>query len=252
MLELEGVERSIVYCSLVGSHNYNLNELNSDKDYKVFVVPSFDDLYYNQQYSKASIGEDIDYEVHDIRKLASLLWKGNIHFIETLFSEEYYLGPELWAKRMGDILNQKDRLARMNLSYLWDACQGKFFNKFKALEKATAGTKDLFKKYGYDTKQAQHCYRCLDFLERYQKRDFNDFKGAIYYDEGAERDFIINIKQGVFSLDEFKKMVQAKQNEISRLERLYKIQSADNVLHEVLDKQVKKLIRESMISSTVN
>jgi len=37
---------------LVGSHNYNLNNENSDKDYKIFVCPTFEDLYYNKKLSK--------------------------------------------------------------------------------------------------------------------------------------------------------------------------------------------------------
>ena len=32
---------------LVGSHNYNLNTEESDKDWKVFLYPSFDNLYNN-------------------------------------------------------------------------------------------------------------------------------------------------------------------------------------------------------------
>ena len=39
--------RKFAFKSLVGSHNYNLNIETSDKDYKVFVFPTFDDLYFN-------------------------------------------------------------------------------------------------------------------------------------------------------------------------------------------------------------
>ena len=31
--------RTVAFKSLVGSHNYNLNTPESDKDYKVFVLP---------------------------------------------------------------------------------------------------------------------------------------------------------------------------------------------------------------------
>jgi predicted nucleotidyltransferase len=232
---------------MVGSHNYNLNDEYSDLDYKVFVLPTFDDLYYNNQYSTDKVvGTDMDYDVHDIRKLATLLWKANINFIETLFSEEYHVGSDVWGWRMRDILEQKDRLARMNLPYLWDACQGIYYNKFKLLEKGTAGTIHLVEKYGYDTKQAQHCYRCLDLLERYLENDFNDFKLAIWYKDGAARDFLLQVKQGFYTLDEFKKIVQAKRKDISRLEELYKIQAPLYHLREWLDEQVKELIRDSM------
>ena len=37
--------------ALVGSHNYNLNTPESDKDYKLFVLPTFDDLYSREDYT---------------------------------------------------------------------------------------------------------------------------------------------------------------------------------------------------------
>ena len=54
--------RKFAFKSLVGSHNYNLNIETSDKDYKVFVFPTFDDLYFNKSYSKSCIGETEDYD----------------------------------------------------------------------------------------------------------------------------------------------------------------------------------------------
>ena len=36
---------------LTGSHNYNMNTPESDKDYKIFVLPTFDDLYHGKEFS---------------------------------------------------------------------------------------------------------------------------------------------------------------------------------------------------------
>ena len=47
--------RETVFKALVGSHNYNLADKNSDKDYKVFVLPTFEDLYNGVQYSKQTV-----------------------------------------------------------------------------------------------------------------------------------------------------------------------------------------------------
>ena len=38
-------DRQWLIKALVGSHNYNLNTETSDKDYKVFVLPTFNELY---------------------------------------------------------------------------------------------------------------------------------------------------------------------------------------------------------------
>ena len=53
--------RVSVLKALVGSHNYNLNTPESDKDYKLFVLPTYDDLYERKDYSVSveSSKEDI-------------------------------------------------------------------------------------------------------------------------------------------------------------------------------------------------
>ena len=42
--------RNVAFKALVGSHNYNLNTSDSDKDYKLFVIPTLDDLYFNKSF----------------------------------------------------------------------------------------------------------------------------------------------------------------------------------------------------------
>jgi predicted nucleotidyltransferase len=247
MIKFPGVNRPILYQCVVGSHNYNLNEPDSDRDYRVFVCPTFDDLYYGKQYSAASVGTDVDYTAHDIRKLAELMWKGNINFIETLFADDYYAAAEAGCF-FHNILTRREELARINLSNLWDAGQGMSQNKFNNLKKGTSGTRHLVDKYGYDTKQALHCYRCLDLLERYNAFGFLNFKQALWYEEGPERDFMMEIKNGCFTLDEFKEMVQMKQKEVNRLKEIYKSQEPDSDLHNWLDNQVKELI-ETVITA---
>lgn len=115
-------------------------------------------------------------------------------------------------------------------------------NKFKLLKKGTSGTRHLVNTYGYDTKQALHCYRCLDFLERYNSSGFSSFKQAVWYEEGPQRDFMMKIKNGGFTPDEFRDMVQMKQKEVNRLQDIYKRQEPNSDLRKWLDNQVKKLI----------
>ena len=55
-LKLYNLEHKELLTCLVGSYNYNLNDKNSDKDYKVFVSPTFDDLYSGNQYTISEIG----------------------------------------------------------------------------------------------------------------------------------------------------------------------------------------------------
>jgi len=242
---LDNLERQKVFFCLVGSYNYNLNDAGSDKDYRIFVLPSFEDLYFHKQYSYSHIGPDMDFTVHDIRKLAALLWRGNLNYLECLFSEEYHIEPGIWAQRMYEIIEHREDLARINLPALWNACQGMFANKFKLLTRATQGTRELVRKFGYDTKQAQHCYRCLDFLERFQQIDFASFKAALWYDEGPQRDLLRQIKQGFFTLDEFKALVLHKQKMVNKLAAGYKKMPPDHSRYEWLEEQIREMVRDS-------
>ncbi len=245
MIIFEGLERDPIYWCLVGSHNYNLNTEESDKDYKVFVAPTFKDLYDGDQYTRSYVGSDLDYTVHDIRKLPRLLWKANINFIEVLFSEESSFSEleGVIGQIIAGILIRNNGLARMNLPYLYDACIGMYYTKYNQLMKGTEGTKHLVAQYGYDTKQALHCYRVLDFLERYYIRDFQDFKGAVWYEDGARREFMLNIKQGGLTLKEFELLLHSKRTDIDRLEGSYKKQIPDETLCKWLENQIEALVK---------
>ncbi len=61
--------RPVVLEALSGSHNYNLNTPTSDRDYKVFVAPTFSDLYRGSTIHREWIGIERDVLVHDVRKI---------------------------------------------------------------------------------------------------------------------------------------------------------------------------------------
>lgn len=145
--------RKEMFRALVGSHNYNLNTETSDKDYKVFVTPSFDDLYFNKQFSKSYIGETEDFDCHDVRKVSNLWWKANVNFLEVLFSKELQLSPYLSKSSsylIRSIFKNRDKIVKMNLPYLYNACIGMHLTKKKQIDKETKGTQYLVDKYGFN------------------------------------------------------------------------------------------------------
>lgn len=171
-------DRKVVFKALVGSHNYNLNDETSDKDWKYFVLPTFDDLYEGKMFSTSKVGTEEDYDVHDIRKLGDLFWKANVNFLEVLYSKEFEFGKiidERQSLKLGDIwliqeiFELRESIVTMNLPYLYSACKGMYHEKMKRLTKGTEGTQHLVDKYGYDTKQALHAYRILDFIVRFHE-----------------------------------------------------------------------------------
>lgn len=216
------LNRKILFQALVGSHNYNLNDEHSDLDYKIFTLPTFDDLYHRNQYAKAEVGITADYDVHDIRKLVDLVWKSNINFVEVLFSKNVMMDIINLKKETHFLLKElfglRDEIAVMNLPYLYNACIGMYYSKMKLLHKGTAGTQHLVDKYGWDTKQGMHAYRCLDFLDRFAENNFTSFKDAMYYNDD-ERDVLLKIKYGEVSLPQFEEIVH---NKLQTLEEFYK------------------------------
>lgn len=195
-----------LFRGIVGSHNYNLNTKTSDKDYKVFVLPTFDDLYFGTQFSKSYVSDVEDFDCHDIRKLSNLLWKSNVNFVEILFSTELTINQNLSSKTI-DIINEiflnKEEIARMNLPYLYNACIGMCISKQKIIDKGTSNTQYLVDKYGYDTKAAMSSIRILDFLRRYSENKFISFQKAIKYENNDNsRELLLDIKNGEYNKNE--------------------------------------------------
>lgn len=238
--------RKTAFKALVGSHNYNLNDETSDKDYKYFVLPTFDDLYENKMYSLPSqVSAEMDFDVHDVRKIPNLFYKSNINFVEVLYSTEIqanYMGLDYVPQQINQIFAMKDKIARMNIPYFFHACMGMHFRKMSALNKGTKGTQHLISMFGYDTKQALHSYRLLDFLERFYYNDFNDFKKAITY-EGLDRDFMLSIKHGAYTEQQFRLLVSEKYEKVLTLRDGYDRITTDEETYQMLKQLTRDLVR---------
>ncbi len=42
-------QKDLAFRALIGSQNYNLDDQHSDFDYKCFVVPTYEDIYYSNK-----------------------------------------------------------------------------------------------------------------------------------------------------------------------------------------------------------
>ena len=246
------IERQEVFRSLVGSHNYNLNTKSSDKDHKVFVLPTFDDLYFNRSYSKSVIGQDVDLNIHDLRKAPDLWFKANINFLEVLFSEEIRLDKENLSadshEAMLSIFAERDKIARMNLPYLYSACIGMHKQKRHSVLKGTESTQVLVDTYGFDTKQALHSIRVLDFLIRFQDKGFSDFKQAIWYeDQDKDREKLLALRHGQMSLQEYYQLSdQYLQFTELHCQNCYRSHKPDTELYDHLTQIIRRVIKNEL------
>jgi len=182
---------------LQGSQNYGLevfsDEYQSDIDCKAFIMPSFEDLYYNRMVSTKS---DTPYglvEIKDIRKFAELMRKSNPSYIELLFTE-YKIAEDLDIFQYGQTIVDDRRAKLMRAAY------GMLTQKIVALKKPFEGKLDVLAQYGYDPKQLHHIVRLY-----YLIRDLHDGTKAykdILRPQGNERRFLIDIKLGKYSLED--------------------------------------------------
>lgn len=246
------IERSVLVKALVGSHNYNLATPESDKDYKIFTMPTFDDLYKGKMYSKADVGVEFDFDVHDIRKMVVLFWKANINFLEVLYSKENHI----YDKSIKEIYDLRKDLVRMNLPYLYNACRGMHFEKMKRLDNPTEGTAHLVEKYGYNTKEALHAYRVLDFITRFAYTDFEDFEWAMTYSgisygagDASPRERMLEIKNGVYPKVTFQMLILQKMKQFEKFDQVYYNQKPNEELKQHIDLIIYNMIKQNVQSA---
>lgn len=246
------MERRVAFKALVGSHNYNLNHEGSDRDYKVFVIPTFKDLYQSKRYTKTIESSIDDVVYHDVRQLKDLLCKSNVNFLEVLFSEDVVFGETLDSGEgacLMTLFEHREAIARMNLKYLYQASLGTFMNRYKYLEAGTQNTQHLVEKYGYDTKQAMQCARILDVLIRYQRQGFTDFKSAIWFsEEEPERLELIRIYKGAYTKEEILQYLANKKAYVEQeLAPIYRRQELDTQRADWIESQLMTLIQSSLL-----
>ena len=236
------LNRDVVLKALVGSHNYNLNTETSDKDYKVYVLPTFKELYKNERYAKSIVGVDEDLDIHDVRKLPELFFKANLNYLEVLYSKHIIVDSD----EIRQMFKLRSQIFNMNLPRLFNACGGTYLQKMKLLPKGTEGTQHLVDQYGYDTKQAQHAYRNLNFIVRYADTDFTDVEHALRYD-GEDLEFMLEIKNGSFTQENFERFVRFyHDSRFVHLKEKYHAQPVNEELKETIDNLIMKLVKKGI------
>lgn len=241
------MNRKVSFKALVGSHNYNLQIESSDKDFKAFFIPNFEDLYSGEKYSKSITSDTEDIEYHDIRKLSDMLRKSNVNFLEVLFSMEVHKYDELYDK----LRSKREEISRMNLPYLYDACMGMFNKKYKEFkrdivyedESCVVPMKQQTEKV---YKHAMSALRILDFLERYKNFNYS-FQLAIRYTYEAQRDNLLSVRKGKYSVQELDEMMQlTEQYTIEKLKDWYKGHKPNEEMKRWVEDVVRKHVKENI------
>jgi len=237
--------RLAILCALTGSHNYNLNTKNSDRDSKIFIMPNIDDIYNHKIFTKSYNIEfnNNDFSVYDIRRLPDLLCKSNCNFMEMLFTVDLSI-HEMFTKEIEEIYNMKDEIARFNLSFLYTS----LYNNARLFQ-------DEYIKKG-NMKSASHCLRLLRTLQKYALNDFTDFKKALWF-ENNPKDLIMYIKTGEYDENRYSfssinipKLLSDEFRKAEKFESKYKqydyVQETEDKLNKIVKDMVLKYIKSML------
>ncbi|TXG80558.1 MAG: hypothetical protein E6R13_07870 [Spirochaetes bacterium] len=229
-----------LFSSLVGSHNYNLNDENSDEDRKIFILPSFSDLYYNKTVSKSSTSPDR--EVKDIRLLINLLKKSNPGYLEVLFSTDLVV-QDVAEDLVSFLLKHREEIVRANPNNLIGAILGVINQKRANLYKLTPTSNRVDSDKSYNSKNLHHIVRLCYLVEKYNFHD--NFEQALWND-GEQRDYLLSVKNGVIPLCDVERVAD---EHIRRVEKKFKdnhFNSSDLSIFESIDNIIFDLIKRSV------
>lgn len=236
---------------LVGSHNYNLNTPESDKDYKLFVLPTFDDLYSGKDYTQSILSDEEDMVIHDLRKLSHLFYKSNANYLEVLYSKDLQILLPKEHKSYQDLIeliNKREDICKMNMPYLFNACKGMYRSYRRAMFNKNS---DYVESLGYAPKQAMGAYRIMDFLSRYKQfiriNAQHPFALAIDYFDDNEKYELLNIRNGIYSLEQINAILEAKYNRtMAACEQYYLDQIEDIETLSWVNNKLKKIVKDNI------
>lgn len=191
----------LVYACVQGSTNYNLDVYNeyyeSDVDWKVFILPTFRELYRDEKISKTFTYEYGQFELKDIRLLPELLGKMNSSYLELLFGD-YTVISDIYYSEIMNLRSLGNDLINERLPLLVKSLMGMCLEKQNALCHEYEGLKEKLAYFGgYDPKQLHHAIRLQYILQDIEKTAKNDkliSYGDILKYAGERKNYLLDIK----------------------------------------------------------
>lgn len=155
-----------------GSHNYNTNDQESDIDSYLLVFPTLDQIVFDTKPVSKVLnmrGSQEYIDIKDVRHFFKILNKGNMNFLEILFSDYYIVNP-IYQQYWDKIVENREHFAYAKPHTTVDCAIGMAKNKLKAMLEGKENRSDVFYKFGYDPKELHHIVRLYLFLEQYTQQ----------------------------------------------------------------------------------
>lgn len=238
--------REPILTCLTGSHLYGLNDETSDKDYKVFTKPTFEDLYNGVKITNYSVTKEVDHTWYDIRRLPELLIKSNMVFYEMLYSPKVQYDAVEFPE-IAEIFSLRDEIVKSNLPRLWESINGTHKQRLDKMHKGTDGTQHLVDKFGYNTKEMMHTIRNLHTAILFSCSGYTNFDSIIKCGESA-RKYYMAIKNGEFSKVVNDAIIVGLYKDFLSLKDNYKSQPINTELNEHLNELTMKIVKRCIVN----
>ncbi len=232
-------DRPIVVLACQGSQNYGLDYEDSDFDTKCITVPTFKEIALNKKaLSTTHVRENNEHiDLKDIRLYIQTFRKQNLNFLEILFTP-YYVCPmnnfTNFYNEWGKLIDNREKIAHMNPLRGFASMKGIAAEKYHALEHHYPSRMHMIEKFGYDPKQLHHLLRIDEFMKRFYNGE--SYENCLISDYP---DYLIDIKKGLFNLEEARDIANTTMQEIDNL-----YNKAKTILNNKEDKESVELLED--------
>lgn len=161
-------EERIVGIFLQGSQNYGLDTEGSDIDTKLIITPSFKELAMNEKpVSTTHVRENEEHiDLKDIRLYIETFRKGNMNFLEILFTDYFIINP-MYKDDWDILVAHREEIAHLNPYRVMQAMCGMCAEKNHALQHRYPAKQHIIDEFGYDGKQLSHQERVRHAMIKY-------------------------------------------------------------------------------------
>jgi hypothetical protein len=174
------IQKDLIFMIRYGSHNYNLNTLESDFDYRGFIS------HHDEQTINFGF-DNYDICINGLNQLHQGILTMDPRFLEVLFPYEIVIKKNF--SFIFALINMRNQIITMDLYRFYMA----HLYKYKLHRQFILNNKNPSKNIEYEI----HSYRFLKILEKFYLNEFTDYQQALRFDDSEEDKYIIlQIKQG--------------------------------------------------------
>lgn len=155
---------------LYGSQNYNMATETSDVDVKTMLFPTVRATVLGEKMVSADLvhPDGSLNGVKDYRDTFALYLRGNVRFLETLYSDYQVVNPK-YQKFFNQLIENRELVANSVPRRLMHSAAGMAEQKLKAFDHPYPSKVEVLTKYGYDPKQFHHLVRLFFFMTTLRK-----------------------------------------------------------------------------------